>query len=256
MHVCRCLVIGIIIARVDQKEMDSSVKLKDMEKVTTPYTPDDFRVVFLDALSYLESLDEEDPEIAIELKNRSNFDQLVKVLNAFVDDKGISSKLTTVLYKLERKLQEAITVFASSIKDNEKDAVEEHLLRQRNIVAQNSWKIETAVRSIYQNTASEIREMGRVLANEIDAYKDFEDAKKQIEDAEKTVNTVCSKCEKDIIEKIEELSRNCQVQLDDFYKSDFSKKVQFQLEKQDYKEYPFVNKVLKAGSIEIRCKIK
>ena len=80
-------------------------KLKDLEKVTTPYTPAQLRTVFVDAESYLDSLSESDIEIAEELRERSNYDSLVETLNAFVRDKAISSRMTTVLYRLFEFLQ-------------------------------------------------------------------------------------------------------------------------------------------------------
>ena len=46
---------------------NQEIKLKDLEKVTAPYTPAQLRTVFVDAESYLDSLSEPDSEIAEEL---------------------------------------------------------------------------------------------------------------------------------------------------------------------------------------------
>ena len=100
-------------ADVGNTEANQIIKREDLRKVTTPYSPEDLRTVFIDAESYLDSLTEEDPDIAEELRNRSNYDELVKTLNEFVKDKGISSRLTTVLYKLFEVLQDAIPNYQS-----------------------------------------------------------------------------------------------------------------------------------------------
>ena len=154
-------------ADIGNTEENRLIKLKDLEKVTTPYSPSDLRTVFVDAESYIDSLSEDDPDIAVELKERSNYDQLVETLNDFVADKGISSRLTTVLYKLFDILQGAIPHFQSSTGDDDVDAVEEHMLRERYIISQTSWRIESAVKAIYESAASEIRDKGGSVVNDI-----------------------------------------------------------------------------------------
>lgn len=58
-----------------------------MEKVTTPYSSTDLRMVFIDTKSYIDSLNEEESDTAVELKERSNYEQLVEPLNTFGTDK-------------------------------------------------------------------------------------------------------------------------------------------------------------------------
>ena len=221
------------------------IKLKDMEKVTTPYSPSDLRTVFVDAESYIDSLSEEDPDIAAELKERSNYDQLVETLNTFVADKGISSRLTTVLYKLFEILQGAIQHFQSSTGDDDVDAVEEHMLRERHIISQTSWRIESAVRAIYESAASEIREKGRSIANDIYECSDELAAEAIIEKAYSDVNAISARCEKDVVAKIEELATDCQTQLDDFYNSDFSNALRFRLDTRKDGGNAIINQILK-----------
>ena len=69
-----------------------STGLKD---VIAPYSPEDLNLCFLDAKSYLESIDESDKEIADELYDRSGYEKFVETLNRFVREKGLTSKLTT-----------------------------------------------------------------------------------------------------------------------------------------------------------------
>lgn len=236
-------------ADIGNTEENRLIKLKDMAKVTTPYSPSDLRTVFVDAESYIDSLFEEDPDIAAELKERSNYDQLVKTLNEFVADKGISSRLTTVLYKLFEILQGAILHFQSPTGDDDVDAVEEHMFRERHIISQTSWRIESAVRAIYESAASEIRDKGRSIANDIYNCSDESVAEAMLEKAYSDVNEISSRCEKDVVAKIEELTTDCQTQLDEFYNSDFSNALRFRLDKRKASGNAIINQILKTDWI-------
>lgn len=236
-------------ADIGNTEENRLIKLKDMEKVTTPYSPTDLRTVFIDAESYIDSLSEEDPDIAIELKERSNYEQLVETLNEFVADKGISSRLTTVLYKLFDILQGVIPHFQSSTGDDDVDAVEEHMLRERYIISQTSWRIESDVKAIYESAASEIRDKGRSIANDIYDCSDESTAEAMLKKAYGYVNEISSRCEKDVVAKIEELTTDCQAQLDEFYNSDFSNTLRFRLDKRKDGGNAIINQILKTDWI-------
>lgn len=232
-------------ADVGNTEANQIIKREDLRKVTTPYSPEDLRTVFIDAESYLDSLTEEDPDIAEELRNRSNYDELVKTLNEFVKDKGISSRLTTVLYKLFEVLQDAIPNYQSSTGDSDVDDIEEHMLRERRIISQTSWQTESAVRAIYETAASEIRDKGRSTADEFYECPDQDSAEQLLEKAYGEVNVISDKCQKDVIAKIEELTSDCQAQLDDFYNSDFSSSLKVRLAKRKGNENIVLNQILK-----------
>ncbi len=241
-------------ADVGNTEENQLIKLKDIERVTEPYcvpkvtkpfTESDLRTVFVDAESYLDSLSEEDPDIAQMLRERSNYDQLVDTLNTFVADKEIPSRLTTVLFKLIEILQTAMPHFHLSTGDEEIDGAEEHLLRQRHIIYQAAWRIELAVRSIYESAASEIRDKGRSIANDIFDCNDESAAEAMLEAAYNEVNNISTRCEKEVIDKIEELATDCQAQLDEFYNSDFSNALRFKLDKRKDGRNVLINQILK-----------
>ena len=83
---------------------------EDLRKVLSPYTPEQLRLSFLDAESYLDSIveREDDAELADELVERSGYNSFINILNQFVADKSISSKLTTELYMIDEQLDKAI----------------------------------------------------------------------------------------------------------------------------------------------------
>ena len=225
---------------------NQETKLKDLEKVTTPYTPAQLRTVFVDAESYLESLSESDIEIAKELRVRSNYDLLVLTLNAFVRDKGISSKMTTVLYLLFDFLQKALLENQPSTGDSDIDSLEEHLLQQRHITSNTQLRIESAVKSIFENAASQIREKGREIANSVYNYDNEDDANAAIHAAYNEVESIITSCADGVTRRITELSEDYQGQLDEFYKSDFSQTLNSRLESKNAKGNPLIERILKS----------
>ena len=140
-------------ATVGNSIENRNIKLEGLRIVTTPYSPEQLRTCFIDAESYIDSLDEDDEEIVTELVERSNFAGLVNTINGFVREKSISSKLTTSLYKMESVLQRTITQFQPSSGDVDIDALEEHLLQERRILFSSQFKINHRVNAIYQETA-------------------------------------------------------------------------------------------------------
>jgi GTP-binding protein EngB required for normal cell division len=221
-------------------------KLKDLEKVTAPYTPDQLRTVFVDAESYLDSLSESDIEIAKELRMRSNYDVLVSTLNAFVRDKGIPSQMTTVLYRLFEFLQKALIKYQPSTGDGDIDALEEHLLQERRIILNTQWRIESAVKFIFKDAASQIREIGREIANSFYSYNNEADANDAINVACNEVDSITAACIDRIVSKITELSEDSKAQLDEFYKSDISQTLKFRLESKNTKGNPLIERIFKS----------
>lgn len=234
---------------------NQETKSKDLEKVTVPYTPKELRTVFIDAESYLDSLHEEDVEIAEELRIRSNYDVLIQTLNAFVRDKGISSQITTVLYRLLDFLQKVLEDYQPSTGDSDIDTLEEHLLQERQIILNTQWRIESTAKSIFEKAASKIREEGRKIANTIYDYKLEDEANDAIEAAYNKVNIITSACVDDVTHRIEELSQDYQTQLDEFYKSDFSQNLKFRLENKNDRGNPLIEQLFKSDVLAQSGKI-
>ena len=235
-------------ADIGNTEENRQVKLDCLRTTTEPYSPEDLRTVFIDAKSFLrmKELSKTNPDIAAKLKKRSNFDQFIEVLNNFTTEKGLSSRLTTVLYRLIEILQEAITRCQSSTGDEDIDDIEEHLRRERYIILQKSWRLETAVKSIYESAASDIRDKGRTVASEIFDCKDEESAEAMLDQAYGEVNTISADCEKNVIAKIEEIGEECQAELDEFYDSDFSNALRISLNKRGDSGNPIIEQFLRS----------
>jgi len=225
------------------------IKREDLLKVIDPYMPEQLRTVFIDAESYLDSLNEEDEEIAEELRKRSNYEGLVETLNKFVVDKGMSAKLTTVLYRIFELLQKVITKYQSSTGDADVDMVEEHALRERHIISDASWRVESSVKSIYENAASDIRAKGAEVASTVFDCTSETEAKDLIEAAYNEVDKISDDCANSITKTIQDLTDDCKVQLDEFYHSDFSSNLQVRLKEKKDKGNPIIDQFLKSDVI-------
>ena len=236
-------------ADIGNTSENQAIKLLDLEKVTEPYTPAQLRTVFVDAESYIDSLSEADTEIAEELRTRSNYELLVSTLDSFVRDKGIPSQMTTVLYRLFEYLQKVLIKYQPSTGDDDIDALEEHLLQERYIISNTQWRIESAVKAIFEDAAAQIREKGRETANAVYNHDNAEDANEAITVSYNEVDDITSACVESITKRIEELSEDCQSQLDEFYNSDFSQMLKFRLEGKSAKENPLVQRILKSDAI-------
>jgi GTPase SAR1 family protein len=217
-------------ADIGNTQENQAIKLKDLGQVTAPYSPSQLRTVFIDAESYLDSLSESDAEIATELFKRSNYNTLITILNAFINDKAIPSQLTTVLYKTFDFLQKALKEYEPSTGDSDIDVLEEHLFQEHRIISNTQWRIESSIKSIVEETASQIREKGQEIANSIYNYDNETDANKVITSVYNEVDDITTACVNSVIHKLKELSKDCQAELDDFHKTDFSKNLKFRLE--------------------------
>lgn len=222
------------------------IKLENLKAVTDPYSPEQLRICFVDAESYLDSLMEEDVEIAEELRIRSNYEGLVSTINDFVKERSISSRLTTALYNIHDVLQKAIIQFEPSSGDDDVDALEEHLLQERRILFSTQWRIDQQVKTIYQEAATSIRDKGRNIANSIYDYSNEDDANSAIETAYDEVEKISETCVDNVISELEKLSSDCKAELDEFYNTDFSKNLQFRLSEKYKKGNPLLERIFKS----------
>ena len=122
-----------------------------LREVLAPYTPEQLHISFIDAQSYLDSLEEreEDPEIADELFSRSGYAAFIETLDQFVEEKSITSKLTTDLYVLDNELDKAISALTPGSEDADIDALEENLKQQRHILIDTRTRLQREVQDIY-----------------------------------------------------------------------------------------------------------
>ena len=138
---------------------------EDLRNVLKPYSPEQLKLCFLDAESYLEATDEDDPEVKDELTERSGYSNFIDTLNRFVSEKSLSSKLTTELYMLDEQLENAIKALKPQSIDVDIDALEENYLQQRDVLIDARIGLQQEVKDIFTDAGSRIRELGLDSAN-------------------------------------------------------------------------------------------
>lgn len=165
-------------------EMQEVIK-EDLRKVVSPYSPEDFRISFIDAESANESKRETDEEISKIFWRKSGFDSFTKELNLFIREKGLAGRCTTALYSLEQVLQEALVV--ESTGDDDVDALEELLLQQRRALLETQERIPRSVESEIQGTGSKIRQEGRKIAEMVNGSADQKKVDFELQNAQNRV---------------------------------------------------------------------
>ena len=142
-----------------------------LRPVLAPYTPEQLHLSFLDAQSYLDSLEEreEDPELADELLARSGYAEFIETLNQFVEEKALTSKLTTDLYVLDNELDKAISDLTPGSEDADIDMLEENLKQQRHLLIDARSRMQREVQDIFSDASTQIRGMGLDAAALVDS---------------------------------------------------------------------------------------
>lgn len=198
---------------------------EDLKKVLEPYTPEQLNLSFLDAESYLESVEEraEDPELADELAARSGYAQFIDTLNRFVEEKSIPSKLTTELYVIDDCLEKAIRELQPKSSDADIDALEENFMQQRHLFIEARGRMQQEVKDIYTTAASQIRDIGLDAANLLVEGCKQEEVEDELQKSISKAEDIIEKCQADAVEVIDARLNEMGQQLEVIENSEFSK---------------------------------
>ncbi len=129
-----------ILLVVNKSQRDSGTvetKLNGIAEVLEPRIPEDFPIVFVDAESYFESLEEEDEEDRAELMALSNFSGFIEAVDKFSQERGLLGKVTTPLAAIHTQLEELLGKLAAE--DPTQEALVE-LLQQKMRILKSSQK--------------------------------------------------------------------------------------------------------------------
>ena len=129
-----------ILLVVNKSQRDSGTvetKLNGIAEVLEPRIPEDFPIVFVDAESYFESLEEEDEEDRAELMALSNFSGFIEAIDKFSQERGLVGKVTTPLAAIHTQLEELLGKLAAE--DPTQEALVE-LLQQKMRILKSSQK--------------------------------------------------------------------------------------------------------------------
>lgn len=204
---------------------------EDLKKVLEPYTPEQLNLSFLDAESYLESVEErsEDPELADELVARSGYAQFIDTLNRFVEEKSIPSKLTTELYVIDDRLEKAIKELQPKSSDADIDALEENFMQQRHLLIEARGRMQQEVKDIYTTAAAQIRDIGLDAANLLVEGCKQDEVEDELQKSIRKAEDIIEKCQSDAIEVIDARLNEMGQQLEVIENSEFSRELKSRL---------------------------
>lgn len=204
---------------------------EDLKKVLEPYTPEQLNLSFLDAESYLESVEERsaNPELADELAARSGYAEFIETLNHFVEEKSIPSKLTTELYVVDERLEKAIKQLQPKSSDDDIDALEENFMQQRHLLIEARGRMQQEVKDLYTKAASQIRDIGLDAANLLVEGCKQDEVEDELQKSIRHADDIIEKCQSDAVEVIDARLNEMGQQLDVIENSEFSRELKSRL---------------------------
>lgn len=203
---------------------------EDLRKVLEPYTPEQLNLSFLDAESYLKGIKEKDPEIANEYISSSGFDEFVNTLNRFIEEKSISSKLTTELYLLDDYIEKGIKLLEPKSSDMSIDALEENLMQQRHILIEARSRVQQDIKDVYTIAASQIRDIGLDAANLLYEGCKQEEVEEELNKSIRKANDLIDKSQNDAEVLLSSRLNEIGQELENLEESDFSNDIKLSLE--------------------------
>jgi len=212
------------------KEQQDIIR-EDLRAVLAPYTPEQLHLSFLDAQSYLDSLEEreEDPELADELLARSGYGEFIDTLNSYVAEKTLTSKLTTDLYVLDNDLDKAISALTPGSEDADIDALEENLKQQRHMLIDTRTRMQRDVQDIFSDSAAKIREYGLDAAALVDTGLSMEELEDKIAQYGKTAEELIGKTRSDADDHVHSCFLELGQSFTDMESTEFSQNLKIRL---------------------------
>lgn len=204
---------------------------EDIQKVIEPYTPDQLGLCFMDANSYLKSIEvrPENPGLADKLLARSGYNEFIETLNRFVTEKNMSARITTGLYELDDFLQKAARQLESGTADSDVDALEENFMQQRHVLSDARIRLQQEVRDIFTNAASEIRALGLESADYLVEGCKKEDVEEELEKAIRKANDIIELSQETALSTLTERLNEMGQDIEAIEKSEFSKNLKTRL---------------------------
>ncbi len=170
-----------ILLVVNKSENDSGspeVKIASMAKIFEPRNSEDFPIVFVDAESYFDAIDEDDAEDKAELQKISNIHGLVAAIDSFTEDRGLLGKLTTPMSLLHTQLLELNNKL--SVEDPEQEVLIELLHRRLRILKASERQFNDHFQNVVGKELSAINIIGDELSEsvqegaDVDEFKDLQ----------------------------------------------------------------------------------
>ena len=230
------------------KQQDTIKTANGLIDVISPYKPENLNISFLDAESYLDSLNETDSEIADELRERSGYDTFIKTLNAFITEKNISSKFTTILYQIDSEIDKAIQFIETEQKDSDIKGLVENYRQQRYTLVEGRDSLRQDISSVFADAASEIKNMGLEAANSICNGCSEKEVEMELSDKASKSQKIIDDTQKKAVSLIENKLNELNLTIEELENSEFSKELKLRLEGRMDGLSDNVKKILNTGN--------
>lgn len=185
----------LVVNKMGQDPGSAAVKRPDLEKVTKPLSLEDFRTTFIDALSYIEALDETDSDDRAELSEIAAFDGFVHALNRFVDDRGLMGRLTTPLFGIRAVARQGEAYLAVDMP--EERAALELLHRKRGLLLSSRARLRGALGGLLAAAASDLVAYGDEVAETIEPGSTEASVQGRHEEAQRRAQERCTRLAED-----------------------------------------------------------
>ena len=191
----------LVVNKMGMRPGTPEVKIPDLAKVTKPLTVEDFGTVFIDALSYLDALEETTAEDRRELFDIASFDHFITELNTFISDRRLIGRLTTPLFSIRSLAQQAKATL--SVDMPEEQAAIELLGRKRSLFYSSRAQLHNTLQGLMNAAATDITTYGDEVAEAIEPGSTEESVQARHENAQKRAEKRCARLEQDVKSAIE-----------------------------------------------------
>lgn len=184
----------IVINKFESDSADKETKIASIAQVLEPKIPEDFPIVFTDAQSFFDALDEEDEQERQELLALSNSEGFTKAINDFVAQRGLYARLTTPLQQLQITLESKIDEL--TISDPLQKGLVSLLMQNKRVFQANKRDLIKKVGADLDKLNGQIIEQGNQLADALGGEQ---------EEFEKVQDSSTYECERLINSALEDL---------------------------------------------------
>lgn len=184
----------IVINKFESDSADKETKIASIAQVLEPKIPEDFPIVFTDAQSFFDALDEEDEQERQELLALSNSEGFTKAINDFVAQRGLYARLTTPLQQLQITLESKIDEL--TISDPLQKGLVSLLMQNKRVFQANKRDLIKKVGADLDKLNGQIIEQGNQLADALGGEQ---------EEFEKVQDSSTYECERLINTALEDL---------------------------------------------------
>src|SRR5690606_2387262 len=203
----------IVINKFESDSADKETKIASIAQVLEPKIPEDFPIVFTDAQSFFDALDEEDEQERQELLALSNSEGFTKAINDFVAQRGLYARLTTPLQQLQITLESKIDEL--TISDPLQKGLVSLLMQNKRVFQANKRDLIKKVGADLDKLNGQIIEQGNQLADALGGeQEEFEkvqdsstyECERLINSALEDLQVTVSECLSDLAAEIVELA--------------------------------------------------